>query len=523
MRGDSIRFPEPDPKSGVCVVDGYGVSVTVNRGRLVVKDGVGRLRRERVYSRAQRELRRLVIIGHAGSVSLEAVRWLSDIGASLVHLDTDGRVLSTSTIQSSDDARLRRIQALAMTRPVGLEVVRWILVEKIAGQLALLPTLEASSEIAALVEEALRFARAADSVEGVLRAEAEAALHYWEAWAGAEVRFPRSQAERVPAHWSAFGQRGSPLARGPRLAVTPINAILNYLYAILEAETRIACVAMGFEPGLGFFHTDQRSRDSLALDLMEIARPSVDAFVLDLLRSRMFSTQDFVETRGGVCRLMPSLTHRLAETAPLWARASAPIAEDLAGILIAAEGSPAWEARTPLTHAKRLGARGRFAAPARFAASARELPMTCVGCGSELEDRSRVYCDECIPAHRVESIRPLIAASLETLDSRRREGRDPAHGGPAAKKRGATNSEKNRAAHAWNREHDRPDPDEFARTILPGLEGVPVKRMRAATGLSLAYCSQIRAGKRVPHPQQWDGLRALSEAAAEAQIREASL
>jgi hypothetical protein len=40
---------------------------------------------------------------------------------------------------------------------------------------------------------------------------------------------------RTPEHWLTFGQRSSPLGGGPRLAITPAGAIVNYLYALLEA------------------------------------------------------------------------------------------------------------------------------------------------------------------------------------------------------------------------------------------------------------------------------------------------
>jgi hypothetical protein len=63
--------------------------------------------------------------------------------------------------------------------------------------------------------------------------------------------------------------RGSLLTSSPRLAIKPANAILNYLYAILEAETRLACLTLGLDPGLGIVHADHRDRDSFALDLME--------------------------------------------------------------------------------------------------------------------------------------------------------------------------------------------------------------------------------------------------------------
>jgi hypothetical protein len=40
---------------------------------------------------------------------------------------------------------------------------------------------------------------------------------------------------RVPLHWQVFDSRASSLTKSCRLAVTPPNAMLNYLYAILES------------------------------------------------------------------------------------------------------------------------------------------------------------------------------------------------------------------------------------------------------------------------------------------------
>jgi CRISPR associated protein Cas1 len=118
---------------------------------------------------------------------------------------------------------------------------------------------------------------------------------------------------------------------------------------------------MGFDPGLGLLHADQRARDSLTCNLMEPVRPKVDAYVLDLiqsrdslpcdlmepvrpkvdayvlalLQSRTFSKHDFFETRQGICRIMPPLTHELAETATIWAKELAPVTERVARELFA--------------------------------------------------------------------------------------------------------------------------------------------------------------------------------------------
>src|SRR4051812_9640747 len=115
----------------------------------------------------------------------------------------------------------------------------------------------------------------------------------------------------MPEHWRTIGPRTSPLTASPRSAANPANALLNYLYAILEAESRIALLSIGLDPRMGVLHADLKARDSLVLDQMEAVRPRVDAFVLDLLQTHTFAMGDFFETRQGVCRVLPPMSHRL--------------------------------------------------------------------------------------------------------------------------------------------------------------------------------------------------------------------
>jgi len=96
--------------------------------------------------------------------------------------------------------------------------------------------------------------------------------------------------------------------------------MLNYLYAILEAEARLAAAALGLDPGIGLMHVDSPARDSLACDLMEPVRPQVDAYVLDWISREPIRRDWFFEQRDGNCRLMASFAVRLSETAAMWGR-----------------------------------------------------------------------------------------------------------------------------------------------------------------------------------------------------------
>jgi CRISPR-associated protein Cas1 len=388
--------PTERANRGICVVRGYGIKITVQRGHLTVHDGVADRRRTRRYHRTSK-LKRLVLIGNAGYLTIDALRWLHDVGAALIHLDTRSQLITTSVARGPDFAALRRAQALAANAPAGLEIARGVLTAKVEGQLALLGELPGGTEAREPVQSALGAIESATELGTLLAAEAQAAAAYWLGWAPLPLPFPSREARTVPHHWLTFGQRASLLTGGPRLATNPVGAILNYLYALLEAETVFACHAVGLDPGLGIFHTDQRDRASLALDIMEAARPAVDAYVLALVTQRTLSAHAFVETREGGCRITPRFAEELAATCEVWRSHVAPVVEDVAHTL--ADYSPSkLPAHTPLTRRNRKRAWDERAPDRRRRRSRSEfaqLPSTCRDCGNALDDRRHRYCEQC--------------------------------------------------------------------------------------------------------------------------------
>jgi CRISPR/Cas system-associated endonuclease Cas1 len=51
--------------------------------------------------------------------------------------------------------------------------------------------------------------------------------------------------------------------------------MLNYLYALLFSETRLALLTAGLDPMAGIFHADQY-RDAFVYNIMEGVRSDVD-------------------------------------------------------------------------------------------------------------------------------------------------------------------------------------------------------------------------------------------------------
>jgi len=504
----------PGHLTTVLVADGYGVQLRVQRGRLVIQDGLGAKRRTRELARIERDVRRIVILADTGVVTLEAVRWCADVGISVVQVDRDSRLLLLAGAAGTDDARLRRAQAAAASSPVGVEIARALLTAKLLGQAQLART-ELSSPAAADIIDRLAEQLAQADLVGCRDLEAQASNVYFAGWASqVQCHFAEHDQPQVPGHWTHFGARRSLIQRSAtaRSAATPVNALLNYSYALAEVECRLALLTLGLDPGMGIVHTDRKDRDSLALDLLEPLRPIVEQHVLTLLASHTFRASDFHETRQGACRLLEPLTHDLTGWMPAYTAVIAPLAEHISHAL--ARSSPGKiELRTPLSRANNTNAQQR----GQRSAYRREAPVpmptaTCRTCGTELYDKRRQLCSTCWPVTRDAHARLRQEAGRRTRAEAVAQGRDPSQTPQARSQRSQTLRTVKAAEAAWAQDSTDPGISEalLHLNVLPALRAVSIRQLVEATGLSSSACSRLRAGKLTPHPRHWGALAALA-------------
>jgi CRISPR-associated endonuclease Cas1 len=487
------------PRHGVVALHGYGITVHVDRGHLILKDGIGSDRREARLPRVGHGLRRLVVIGADGFVSLAALRWLADQDAAFVMLERDGSVLATTGPVRPSDARLRRAQSLASTNGVALQISKELIRRKLAAQEQIAKEKLNDSVAAQLIAEHRAAIDDVQRVETIRLWESRAAYTYWSAWRNLPITFPKRDLSRVPRHWQRFGARVSPLTGSPRLAANPANALLNYLYTVLESEARLAAATLGLDPGIGLMHVDSPSRDSLACDLMEPIRPQVDAYVLEWISREPIRREWFFEKADGNCRLMSSFAIRLSETAMTWGRAVAPIAEWVAQTLSLGikkqvrTGLPA----TRLTQSLRREARPIPVAPA--AERTFKPPRICRTCGEPLK-RGQLHCKSC-----------AVPAAKERFGDVARLGRIASHTNDAEISRTKTRLRHAAAIKAWD-PTALPDwltEQAYREKIQPRLAKLTVPAIAAAIGVSKPYATEIRAGRRVPHPRHWVPLAQL--------------
>jgi hypothetical protein len=397
--------------------------------------------------------------------------------------------------------------------PIGEAIARRLIGEIIVRQAETLSSVARVTEVGDASARAIRAANprlhVATSRDEIRLAEAEAAATYFRAWSPVPVRWARRDADKVPPHWRTFGSRTSPLTGSPRLAVNPANALLSYLYALLEGEATLAARAVGLDPGLGVLHADQPNRDSLSADLMEPVRPLVDRYVLELLTRRTLAANDFFETRQGVCRVGPALARELALTLPRWRVAVGRIAELVAAEL--ADGrDPRGRIPTPITGRNRSEGRGERGRPDRMPPEARTA-RACVSCGRPARPRRQTCSDECAEEARTFGTDAFVAAGRLALASLRSKGWRPVVGEQARARIAGRTSELVKEARAWQRANPWPtDLASFGREVQPYLEGLSVAALVAATGLSEAYCRRIKRGQVVPHPMWWVRIEAAA-------------
>jgi CRISPR-associated endonuclease Cas1 len=488
------------PRNGIVTLYGYGIKVYVDRGHLILDDGIGMNRRHGRFPRVRHGLKRLVVIGSNGMVTFEALRWLAaDQDAAFVMLDRDGSVLTVSGPVGPSDARLRRAQSLAHQSGLAVQISREIICQKLDGQERVVRDFSVDNTIADSIATARKSLHQASSVKEIRNIEALGAQGYWSAWRNLPINFPTADLHRVPEHWRTFGTRSSPLTGSPRLAVNPANAMLNYLYALLETESRLAAAALGLDPGIGLLHVDTDARDSLACDIMEPARPLIDAFVLNWIAKESLKREWFFENRDGSCRLMAKLAEMLTETSSAWRHCVAPIAEQISRMLWSTIRNNGRFVLPPtyLTQSSRRYAKGK---PKIRIVLPQRPPHICVTCGRKVT-REHCYCSRC-----------KVAITSKAMIEAARKGRLLSHTSRAESKRAKSRRLHFAAQKNWD-PSAQPDwltESTYRERIQPLLSTLTISTIRTALEVSKGYATNIRSGKRTPHPRHWKALSELT-------------
>ena len=210
----------------------------------------------------------------------------------VIYIDEYGKILGNLCNEKQSAARLLRQIEIFRDANKQIALTQEIITEKINNQHNFLKQYAKTKDADKLANKIKRLKIQAEKVPALTDID--------------EIRGVEGMSSKI--YFSAFPElidltRWSWKGRVQHPATDPINALLNYGYAFLEREVRIAVALAGLDARIGFFHSNDGRKDALVFDLMELFRqPVIDRFVLNVLNRKMISPDDFQKTKDD-CRL----------------------------------------------------------------------------------------------------------------------------------------------------------------------------------------------------------------------------
>ncbi|MCW4463106.1 CRISPR-associated endonuclease Cas1 [Sphingomonas sp. BT-65] len=318
-----LRQRNPAP----LILNGHGVSLRVENGALVIRDGFTHYPQQQArYRFFPRDLdlpTRILLLDGSGTLSFDVLSWLAEQGVALARIRGSGEIatVASGTGYAADREKVEWQQATRADETKRLAFAADLIRRKIISSI---PTLEVHIPLSKARDTALEKANAGierldreyiGDIPTLFAIEGECAAAYFRSWHGLPVRWKGIERRPVPSEWHAYDGRSSRangLKSKNRNASHPINAMLNYAYAVKLAKMQIEAIADGFDPTLGIVHNSQRGSPAWVLDMIELERAAVDAAILQFVREQTFAAADFIITRDGVCRLSPQLARAVA-------------------------------------------------------------------------------------------------------------------------------------------------------------------------------------------------------------------
>jgi hypothetical protein len=222
----------------------------------------------------------------------------------------------------------------------------------------------------------------------------------------------------------------------------------------------------------------------------------VDSYLLEWITRQPLRREWLFEKGDGNCRLSGLFAVRLSETAPTWGRAVAPVAEWVAHAFWQTIRRPDAPFTTRLTQANKRQDKANTISPTLPAPKPENV---CLGCGKPVAKAS-TRCADC-----------AVKVSRQKMQEVAREGRIASKSPESRARVAATQRRQQTARWKWQ-PSSQPDwltDEAYTKQIQPRLVSKTLSEIASAIGISIPYASDIRKGRRRPHPRHWQKLAAL--------------
>ncbi|MEW6027716.1 MAG: CRISPR-associated endonuclease Cas1, partial [Planctomycetota bacterium] len=295
----SIRRIIPEKDEGYVVYLNHQGSRLGKKGEnLLVTDSKGELLQEiHLY-----HLEQLVVFGNI-SISTQALTCLLEYNIPIVYLSVYGKFKGVTTGIPPKNISLRLAQYETIKKPeIVLSVAKEIVAAKIHNQRVMIMRNSNNGEVVRInLQQIIADSSNVSNLESLLGFEGTAARHYFGSF---------SDMLKTNGNGFTFSFEG----RNKRPPQDPVNALLSFAYALLVKDCFSACLTVGLDPYLGFYHQTKFGRPALALDLMEEFRPIIaDSVVITLINNKMLDEKDFLINKGA-CYLNEGGRRKLFES-----------------------------------------------------------------------------------------------------------------------------------------------------------------------------------------------------------------
>lgn len=233
-----------------------------------------------------------IVVGRNAQLSTQTIFEMMEQHIPIFYIDSRGKIIGHFIYEKQSATRLLRQLEIFRDPEQQLKLSQEIISEKISNQRDLLKRYEKTVDAEKLERTTKKLKQTVDKLSALKTLD--------------EIRGAEGTASKI--YFATFTElldqtRWKWKERSQHPAKDPVNSLLNYGYAFLEREVRIAVALAGMDARIGFFHSNDGRKDSLIFDMMEFFRQLiVDRFVLNLLNKRMLQPENFSVT-AEECRL----------------------------------------------------------------------------------------------------------------------------------------------------------------------------------------------------------------------------
>ena len=301
------------------LITGFGTSINVDKQKLIITNKLKGTRLEFFPHKINHD--GIIIDGHTGNITFEAMRWLSKHNINLTLLNWNGQLLANVMPEQPKSGKLHIKQYQKyLDSEARFEISLKIVQTKVEHSLNLLEELSkfyesvdiAKIRKAAEKENWFLLSIMKNSKKQDISKSIKQLMTYEGRIAGIYHNNLTAIFHELYPEFNFTGRKNKSNSRNYN-ASDEINALLNYGYAILESEIRKVINSIGLDYSIGFLHEVNQSRTPLVYDIQELFRWLIDVSVIQLLEEKKIKKSDFIITENYHTRLGEDVTKILIE------------------------------------------------------------------------------------------------------------------------------------------------------------------------------------------------------------------